>query len=83
MIHQVFTIYDSKGEVYLPPFCSRTKGEALRMFQETANDLKSNICKYPSDFTLFHLGAYDDAEAKFSLAVTPISLGVAIEFKEG
>jgi len=80
MILKVYTVYDSKAEAYLQPFFSQSKGVAIRSFQEAVRDEKSNISKYPEDFTLFELGEYDDANSKFNLHNTPQSLGVAVEF---
>nr|QJB19801.1 MAG: nonstructural protein [Microvirus sp.] len=82
MLFKVYSVYDSKVEAYLPPLFMKSKGEFLRAFAETANDPKSGIGKYPSDYTAFELGTWDDATSKFSLHPTPISLGVAIEFVE-
>lgn len=83
MIYKIFGIYDSKAEAYLPPFNMKSKGEAVRAVSELANDPKHNFCKYASDFTLFELGSWDDATAKFDLLSTPHSLGVLIEFVRG
>lgn len=81
MIHKVYTVYDSKAEAYLPPFYQQTKGTAIRVFTETANDPQSAVSRYAEDFTLFELGSYDDNQATFNLHKTPISIGKAIEFK--
>ena len=56
----VFTVYDSKVKVYGNIFLAKNKGEALRMFQDVANDDKTQICKYPVDFHLIRIGTYDD-----------------------
>lgn len=81
MILKMFSVYDSKVEAYLPPLFYKSKGEFLRAFAEAVNDPKSNIGKYPSDFTAFELGSWDDHGSVFDLHKTPMSLGVAIEFK--
>lgn len=79
MLVGVFTVFDSKAEVYLPPFYARTSGEAIRMFATSANENGHEFCKYPADYTLFRLGNYDDQNAKFDLDKTPGSLGLALE----
>ena len=81
MILQVFTIYDSKVEVYMKPFYALTKREAIRMFADGIKDTKesSMIAKHPEDYTLFHIGDFDDSTAQFSSLVTPHSLGVGTE----
>lgn len=80
MLYRVFSVYDSKVESYLPPLYMKSKGEFLRAFAEAANDVKSNIGKYPSDYTGFELGTWDDSSCLFTPHVTPVSLGIALEF---
>lgn len=78
----VFTCYDSKAEAYLQPFLMPSKGEAIRAFTATANDDKSNIGKYPADFTLFHIGEYDDQTGTLTNYEIKNNLGCAIEYKK-
>lgn len=80
MLHKIFSVYDSKAELYLTPFFMKTKGEAVRGFEDVANDKNSAIGRHAEDYTLFELGEYDDCSAIFSLHKTPISIGVALEF---
>ena len=81
MQSMIFTIYDDKAEVYLPPFTFKTVGEALRAFADSANDVTHAFCKYPQDFTLFNVGGFDDANASFAILPTPVAIGKAIEYK--
>lgn len=80
MIHKVFTVFDSKAEIYLQPFMFQTKGQAVRVFQDSANDENHQFNKHAEDFTLFELGEYDDNTAQFKLHDTPAPIGKAIEF---
>ncbi len=82
MIHQVFTCYDCKAEIYLLPFYCQTKGQAIRMFDDSSNDPSHQFFKHPEDFVLFQLGTYDDGIGVFDLYDVPIVLGRAIEFKK-
>lgn len=77
---KMFSIYDSKTESFYPPFFCKHKGEALRMFADLAVDAKTNIGKYPADFTLFELGDFDESSAAFGVHKTPLSLGLAVEY---
>jgi len=79
MIHQMFTVYDSKAEAYLRPFFSATRGEAIRNFTDSCNDEGSQLYRHAGDFTLFYIGIYDDATALVS-SEAHINLGKAIEF---
>ena len=78
----IFTVYDSKSGAYMRPFYARSKGEAIRSFTTEVNSGSdtSLVAQYPADFTLFHLGSFDDEKASFDLLPTPVSLGVALEF---
>ena len=82
MIHGVYTIYDSKAELYLQPFYCQAKGQAIRMFEDTCNDPEHQFYKHAEDFTLFQLGVYDDQNAEMQMLKTPCPIGKAIEFKK-
>lgn len=82
MLYGVYAIYDSKAEFYHPPFLMRSKGAALRQFEGMANDGQTSICQYPSDYTLFHIGMFDDGDAALEIFEAKVSLGTAIEFKK-
>jgi len=57
---KIFTIRDSKGEMYNTPFFRRTIGDAERTFHELVNDDKTSVSKYPDDFDLYLIGDFDD-----------------------
>lgn len=79
---KVFTVYDSKVGAHLQPFYARSTGEAIRSFSQAVMDTNTQFNKYPADFTLFEVGSWDDQSCVFDLNQTPVSLGLAIEFKE-
>lgn len=78
---EIFSVYDSKAQAYLPPFFLPMVGQATRIFQNCANDSAHQFGANPGDYTLFHLGDFDDDSAKISLKATPRNLGIAQEFK--
>lgn len=77
---KIYCVYDSKVKSFGTPFFFKNNGEALRGFSEVANDQKTQIGKYPADFTLFEMGEYDEYIAKFNIFSAPVSLACAIEF---
>ena len=81
MTLKAFTVYDSKAEAYLQPFFMQSKGQAIRAFQDLANDETHQFGKYPADFTLFEIGEYDDATALIKNHDHKINLGIALEHK--
>jgi len=79
MIYEAFSIFDSKGLMYSPPFYDVTKGLAIRRFSETATDRNTSIGLHPEDFTLFHIGAFDDQNGFMAPLKTPEALIKASE----
>jgi hypothetical protein len=80
MIKQVFTVYDEKSNAYLQPFFLDTKGQAIRAITDCVNDIGHAFGRHPSDYTLFHLGEYDDSTGQF-ITDQKKSLGSLVEFK--
>lgn len=68
MITHAYSIYDNKALVYGLPFFAPTDGSAIRSFQELANDAQTTVGRHPADFSLFHVGLYDDQKA----SLTPV-----------
>lgn len=79
---KIYSIRDSKGEVYNTPFFQRTEGEARRNFMDLVNDEKSRIAKYPEDFHLYHIGEYNDTTGKIDALDTPQHIVDAVQCKQ-
>lgn len=60
MKHNVYSVYDSKAEAYLPPFYLHADGQAIRSFTTAANTVGHDFNKFSGDFTLFRIGKFDD-----------------------
>ncbi len=80
MILQIFDIFDSATGSYARPFFMLSKAEATRAFIDIINDEQSSIHKHPADFTLFHLGSFDQETAEFKTLTAPSSMGKAIQY---
>ena len=80
MIYGTFSIYDSKAEAFLPPFILPKTTMAQRAFADCVNSPEHQFGANPGDYTLFHLGFFDDENAKFQAHDTPQSLGLALEY---
>lgn len=79
MILQVFSIYDSKAQAFLPPFFLPKESVAIRVFSSAASDPEHAFGAFPGDYTLFHIGSFDDDNAKIETKATPRNLGLAQE----
>lgn len=81
MKHKLFSVYDSKANAYLPPFTLAEEAMAIRTFSNCANDSGHAFCKNAADYTLFNIGAFDDASGQIIGNKSIINLGNAIEFQ--
>lgn len=79
MVLKVFSIRDSKAEVYNMPFYQKTMGEAERSFRQAAMDEKTTLSKYPEDYDLYYLGEYDDNSGKLIPKDTPEHIMKAVD----
>jgi len=76
----MFTVYDSKAELYMPPFYNQSTGQAVRAFDDTCNQKDHPFWKHPEDYTLFEIGSYDDNTCTIK-TINKQSLGTALEYK--
>lgn len=77
---KIYSIYDSKSEAYMNPWYARTKGEAIRSFEQACKDEKSQLSKYPEDFTLFELGEFDEYMGIIKPNIAKTAVISAIDF---
>lgn len=68
---KIYSIRDSKGEIYNPPFFNKTHGEAERNFRDLANDKQTTVGRHPEDYDLYYIGEYDDQTGKVQANDTP------------
>lgn len=71
---EIFSIYDSAVEAYMPPFTQQSKGAAIRAFTDTVQDESTTLSRHPEDFTLFYIGSWDEATASITQDNTPFAL---------
>lgn len=76
---EIFSIYDSKAEAYQLPFFLHNQAMAIRPFADCVNSSEHQFGRNPSDYTLFHIGTFDDSTCTIQ-SHTPKSLGNGVEF---
>ena len=81
MIHYAYAVHDTKSHSYGPPMFFRHAAEAMRAFEQAANDDKTMLYKYPSDYELVRIGHYDDDTGTLNTE-DHISLGFAQDFQK-
>ena len=78
---KLVSIFDAKAAVFSAPIAFPTLGTAERSFADEVNNANSQYGKHPEDYTLFHIGDYDDATGKVDNLETPYSIGLALTYK--
>lgn len=72
----MFSIFDTKAAVFGTPFFMPREGMAIRALQDLVNDGQSMVNKHPEDFSLYHIGDFEDETASFD-SVKPRNLVTA------
>lgn len=81
MITQCCVVFDKKAQAHMIPFFCSNLQVAARAFADAANTPGHQLNRNPEDFTLHHLGTFDDEKAVFALLPQPVHLGNALMFK--
>lgn len=55
----IYSLYDSKAELYLNPIAADADAIVIRQFRELAKDKSIPVGQYPEDFELHKLGTFD------------------------
>lgn len=81
-VRPLFSVYDVKAKVYSNPFPALNAAVATRDFEVSCNDPNLQMNRFPEDFALFQIGEFDDVAGRCTYLETPISLGLAQQFKQ-
>lgn len=79
MKQQIFAVFDSKIGNFAQPFFMATVPAAKRAFMAVCSEAGSMLYKHPEDYSLFHLGEFDD-ETGHVLSLVPVNLGLASSY---
>ncbi|AXH75346.1 MAG: nonstructural protein [Microviridae sp.] len=73
MILQICAVFDSATQMYGRPFFVVATGQAIRSFRDEINraDPNNDLHKHPTDFALFHIGAFDDSSGEITVPDKP------------
>lgn len=82
MILQVMVLYDGKARAHMEPFFVKNVEIGCRAFAGAANDPAHSLFHYADDFTLFHLGEFNDETGRFNLKPQAVNLGLARQFQK-
>lgn len=56
----LYSVLDVQVKSFCPPFSAVNDAVAKRDFAYAANDLTTNVGRYPSDYKLYCIGSFDD-----------------------
>lgn len=79
MIRLVFSVFDNATKGFMLPFYANSIEEAIRSFRLLLRD-DNPISQFPDDYTLFHVGQFDEKTGLHTSLETPHSLGLALSF---
>jgi len=74
MLKKMYSVYDSKSEIFSSPFTSVNDSTAVRDFSRAVNDEQTDINRFPLDYSLFTLGTFDDTSGVITPASPPAVL---------
>lgn len=82
----IFSVFDEKAEAYITPFFLPTIAMALRTFTDCAIDPEHQFGRHPADYTLYHVGTFDQdtcqVENKVSVLITGLEARASTQDKE-
>jgi len=78
---KIFSVKDSKADVFSQPFFQKSHGEAERSFKMLVADPKSTVSQYPEDFDLYYIGDWDDIKGTLTKLDTPTHIVKATNLK--
>lgn len=81
MIFQVMVVYDSKARSHLMPMFVVHVEVGQRGFADAANDPTTVIGRNPEDFSLFHIGEWDDEIAEMKPFESRRAMGLAASYQ--
>lgn len=74
---KLFCVFDVKAKAYMKPFVDVSTANAIRGFDNIANEKGSTFNKFPDDFALMEMGEFDPQTGKFNIAEFPYNHGTA------
>lgn len=77
-----FCVYDEKVQAYMAPFFAPTLGHAARSFEDTVTGSQgaSLVSKHPEDFSLYHVGEFDEISGELRAQVPVVLVGRGPDF---
>lgn len=78
-MQQIYAVKDVKSGLFSSTHVQQSNGVAIRSFSQACEDESTQFYKYPSDFSLYHLGTLNIETGEIS-SNTPEQISNASEF---
>lgn len=76
---EVYSVHDAAVGAFLPPFFARSRGEAIRQFEDAARDT-NRFGTHGKDFSLYFIGEWSDENGLFKAVDVPDRIAGALDF---
>lgn len=83
MITNVYAVRDEVACLYKYDFRRQRHGEAIRFFSDGVQMKDTEIGRHPADFSLYHLGTFNDETGRFESLDVPHRLCGGLDFIDG
>lgn len=75
----MYAVFDTKSQLFGMPHFQKSDGVAIRSFSTACESPETELNKYPSDFSLYHIGTFH-VETGELVPATPRQICNASEF---
>lgn len=62
---EVYAVHDAAVGAFVQPLFFRSRGEAVRSFQDAVTDGKMQFAAHPKDYSFWFIGIFDDQTGRF------------------
>lgn len=76
----VYSIFDSVANAFIPPFFMANDAMAIRACSDALTDSNHQFFKHPTDYTLFRIAEFDDSNGVIVPRETHLNLGILSTF---
>lgn len=64
---EAYAVHDSAVGAYNAPMFFRSRGEAVRSFQDACSDPKAGFRSHADHYSFFHVGGFDMSSGEFTV----------------
>lgn len=69
-----YSVFDKKVGLYATPFFAAHEAQAMRSVQMAMRDPQSSLSVFPTDYSLYSVGEFDEATGYFTPSSAPLPI---------